>query len=64
MPSFLFRCPITGEEVTGFLVDEAPSDDPNSYSAVRCLACGQLHFVNFTTGKTAVEDDEDYGCCS
>jgi hypothetical protein len=64
MPSFLFRCPITGEEVTGFLVDEVPRDDPNLYSAVRCLACGQLHLVNFKTGKAVGEGDEGHGCCS
>ena len=63
-PQYLFRCRITGSDVQGFLVEEAPSVDPNSYSAVCCLACGQLHLVNFTTGKTAGEDDEDYGYCS
>ena len=64
MPSFLFRCPITGEEVTGFLIEEAPSDDPDSYSAVCCLVCGQLHLVNLKTGKTAGEDEKDCGCRS
>jgi hypothetical protein len=54
-PTHLFCCPITGSGVQGFLVEEAASDDPNSYTAVGCLACGQLHLVNFSTGKTVGE---------
>ena len=38
-----------------FLVDEAPSDDPNSSIVVSCLDCGQNHLVNFKTGKTVGE---------
>jgi hypothetical protein len=55
-PRYLFRCPITGSGVQGFLIEEPPSDDPNSHTPVRCLACGQTHAVNFTTGKTVGED--------
>jgi hypothetical protein len=59
-PPYLFHCPITGSDVQGFLVEEAPSDDPNSYTPVCCLACGQMHLVNLRTGKTVGEhDDED-----
>jgi hypothetical protein len=57
MPSSLYRCPITGDEVTGFLVDEAPSVDPAFYTSVRCLSRGQMHLVNFTDGKTVGEFD-------
>ena len=55
-PPYLFHCPITGSDVQGFLVEEAPSDDPDSCTPLRCLACGQTHLVNFTTGKTVGED--------
>ena len=55
-PPYFFRCPITGSDVQGFLVEEAPSDDPNSYTPVRCLTCGQMHLVNLRTGKTVGED--------
>ena len=51
-PPFLFRCPITGSGVRGFLIEEAPSDDPNSLDVVSCLDCGQTHLVNLRTGKT------------
>jgi hypothetical protein len=55
-PPYLFRCPLTGSNVQGFLVEEAPGDDPDSCTPVRCLACGQTHLINFTTGKTVGED--------
>jgi hypothetical protein len=57
--SFLFRCPITGSGVQGFLVEETPGDDPNSFDAVLCLDCGQIHLVNFRTGKTVGEPRRD-----
>jgi hypothetical protein len=52
MPPFFFRCPITGSEVQGFVVDETPGKDTDSYELVTCFACGQKHLVNFKTGKT------------
>jgi hypothetical protein len=55
----LFRCPITGSGVKGFLIEEAPSDDPNSFNAVSCLDCGRIHLVNFRTGKTVGEARRD-----
>ena len=60
-PWILFRCPIAGADVQGFLVEEVPSDNPNSYTAVCCLACGRMHLVNFTTGKTVGEEVEASG---
>jgi len=57
-PRYLFRCPITQSFEYGFLLEETPSDDANSYTSVSCLACGQVHLVNFTTGKTVGEDNE------
>jgi hypothetical protein len=60
-PQYLFRCPITRLLVHGFLAEEAPSDDPNSYTPVSCLTCGEMHLVNFKTGKTVGERHEDYG---
>jgi hypothetical protein len=57
-PPHLFRCPITESDVQGFLIEETLGNDPNSYTSVRCLACGQMHLVNFTTGKTVGEVEE------
>jgi len=55
----LFRCPITGSEVHGFLVEETSSDDPDAYQPVTCLSCGQIHLVNLRTGKTDSEDSDE-----
>ena|SRR5215471_9606665 len=60
-PPYLFHCPITGTDVQGVLVEEAPSDDPNSYTSVYCLACGRMHLVNLRTGKTVGENVEASG---
>src|SRR5215471_2143385 len=49
-PPYLIHCPITGSDVQGLLIEEAPSDDPNSCTSVRCLVCGQMHFINLRTG--------------
>jgi hypothetical protein len=57
MAPFVFRCPTTGFRVQGFAPEQS-SDDPNTYEAVTCLACTQLHLVNPTTGKVLAEDDE------
>jgi hypothetical protein len=56
MSPFLFRCSNTGLRVRGFVVEKAPSDDPDSDMSVCCLSCGQMHVVNFTTRKSVGED--------
>jgi hypothetical protein len=49
----LFRCPITGAQVQGFIAEEETCDnDPESYEPVNCLDCGQIHLVNLRTGET------------
>jgi hypothetical protein len=49
----LFRCPITGAQVHGFIAEEETfGDDPDLYQPVNCLDCGQIHLVNFRTGET------------
>jgi len=55
---FLFRCPTTGEEVQGFLVEETLSDNPDAYEPVTCLSCGQVHLINLKTRKIAGEETE------
>jgi len=57
--SFLFRCPVKGSGVHGFFIEEVPSDDPISFNAVSCLDCGQIHLVDFRTGKTVGDAQRD-----
>jgi hypothetical protein len=59
----LFRCPITGSDVQGILVEEAPSVDPNSFTPVCCLECG--YGVISATWRLATSDtDIGKGCSS
>jgi hypothetical protein len=53
---YLFRCPVTGSDVQGFLIEQAPSVDPDSCMSVTCLTCGHMHLVNFKTGDTIEEE--------
>ncbi|HUN95375.1 MAG TPA: hypothetical protein VMU69_03945 [Bradyrhizobium sp.] len=60
MSTFIYRCPITGQKVQGWVADAAAGDD--TYNAVTCSSCNLLHFVNVTTGKvlrTADENDDN-----
>jgi hypothetical protein len=57
MPPFLYRCPNTGQQVQGFIVDEAEEGD-EEYRSVTCLACAQMHFVNSKTGRVLGVDKE------
>jgi len=44
MPTFLYRCPNTGYRVQGFVAEET-AEDSESYQAVTCLLCRQVHLV-------------------
>jgi hypothetical protein len=56
MPLFIYRCPTTGHQVQGFSADDV-SEDTHTYESVKCIMCGQFHFVKPATG--AVMDQED-----
>jgi hypothetical protein len=57
MPPFIFRCPNTGFQVQGFVPDNSESEGVGDdvFVGVTCLACGSVHLVNPTTGKTVGE---------
>jgi hypothetical protein len=59
MATFIYRRPNTGLNVQGWSAEDA-SDEPESYEAMTCTACGQLHFVNRDTGKV-LGDERDNG---
>jgi hypothetical protein len=59
MPPFIFRCPNTGFRVQGFAADDGESEAADDvFVGVTCLACGSMHLVNPTTGKTVGENGE------
>jgi hypothetical protein len=57
MAPFLYRCPNTGLSVQGWRADEVSPDEADSYEAVTCIACQQLHLVNPVTGEVLGEND-------
>jgi len=49
MATRVFLCPSTGDRVQGWFADNG--SDSETYEAVTCLACRQVHMVNPKTGK-------------
>jgi hypothetical protein len=58
MAAFLYRCPNTGFRVQGWVADDGSASNGETYEAIKCLACQQLHFVNPKTGRTLGVDEE------
>jgi hypothetical protein len=54
MAPFLFRCPNTGFQVQSWVANEEDEsgNSGDTYEAIECLVCRQVHFVNPRTGKT------------
>jgi hypothetical protein len=50
MPDSAFRCPHTGMNVQRPFAPD-PAVDPSIYEYVSCLACGQQHLMNKSTGE-------------
>ena len=55
--AFLYRCPVTGNEVQGHEESGEGPIDPSLYKPLRCVACGRLHLVNPYTGKLLADSD-------
>jgi len=52
MPTLIFRCPITGHNVQGWIPDDTGADPPHQvFVSLRCGACGQMHAVNPATAE-------------
>jgi hypothetical protein len=51
----LFLCPNTGDCVQGWFADNG-SEDSETYEAITCLACRQVHMINPRTGKVLGTD--------
>jgi hypothetical protein len=55
--TFVFRCPITGSNVQGFIAEEVPPNG-EAFVSVECLACRRLHMINPKTGKVIGQDED------
>jgi len=58
MDNLVFRCTKTGANVQVWLKESAMPDRADSYEAVTCPACGRVHLVNKTTGKTLSDKEK------
>jgi hypothetical protein len=48
MSTFIYRCPLTGLKVQGFVAEEIGE---NLFVSLTCLACTGVHLVNPTSAK-------------
>jgi hypothetical protein len=53
MPTLIFRCPVTGHNVQGWIAEETGADASQQqvFVTVRCGACGRTHPVNPATAE-------------
>jgi hypothetical protein len=57
MATTIFLCPTMGVRVQGWFSDDG-SENGDTYEAVTCLACAQVHIVNPRSGKVLGADEE------
>ncbi len=56
--TFLYRCPVTGYRVQGFVADNPTEKNGHVYEPVTCVICKRIHLVDPKTGKVAGSDDK------
>jgi len=59
MATFLYRCPKTRLPLQGWVADDPKQPEKQTYEAVTCLACGGVHLVNPTSGRTIDNGDRN-----
>jgi hypothetical protein len=52
MPTLIFRCPVTGHNVQGWIPDDMqPDPQQQVFVSLSCSACGRTHAVNPATAE-------------
>jgi hypothetical protein len=54
-PPFMYHCPNTGRRIQEFIAEEMSGND--TYEAVTCIVCQQVHLVNAATAKVLGQND-------
>jgi hypothetical protein len=60
MSTFLYRCPVTGYRVQGFIPDNPshPTEtNGHTFEPLTCAVCGRIHLVNPKSGKLLGDKD-------
>ena len=58
MATFLYHCTKTGLRVQGWVADRPGQPEKQSYEALTCPACGGVHLVDPTSGKTLSDNNQ------
>ena len=58
MVTFIYRCPVTGLNVQGWIADDPTESGAETYEPITCTACTRIHLVNPKTGKTIGEGEK------
>jgi hypothetical protein len=58
MATFIYRCPATSFNVQGWVADDPTEGEGDTYEAVTCTACTQVHMVNPKNGKLLGTDED------
>jgi hypothetical protein len=59
MASMIYRCPMTGLNVQGWVEDEGPATDlEDTFVPMVCTACARTHLVHAVTGKVLAADSD------
>lgn len=56
MSTFLYRCPVTGYQVQGFVADKPGEPNGRAYEPLTCTICNRVHLVDPKTGRLLSED--------
>jgi hypothetical protein len=56
--TFLYRCPVTGYSVQGFIADNPTEKNGSVFEPLTCLICHRIHLVDPKTGKVAGSEDK------
>jgi hypothetical protein len=59
MPVFLYRCPMTGLKVQGWVADDPEAKVDATYEPLTCIACTRVHLVNPSTGRVLGSEDKE-----
>jgi hypothetical protein len=52
MVSSVFRCPATALQAQTWFADEPSANNTDTFESVKCIACGRMHYINRSTGRT------------
>jgi hypothetical protein len=47
----IIQCPQTGLKVQTSIPVRVEAEDDGAFESFKCLACGQIHYINVATGE-------------